>query len=138
MSCFWPDVSSVEGCKTAAHVGAVASFFIAGVTAGVPSTGAVGSGLNASFPDAAIFAFAGWRIWKLSRAWAVISLVLHILGLAFQSPISSTAEAIGAILMTIVLALALVSGIRGTFAYDRLSRNAKKRAQREQQSSVIC
>ena len=76
-------------------------------------------GLTAwSFVDAALFAFAGWRVWKLSRTWAVIGLVLYIAERIDRLAYTRTTPGV---VMAVIFTLALVSGVRGTFAHHRLT-----------------
>jgi hypothetical protein len=75
-----------------------------------------------AFLDAAVFGFAGWRIWKFSRVWSVIAFLLFVgeklLMLTVGTP------NVGGILIAIIIALALIGSIRGAFAYHRLSKPA--------------
>ena len=96
-------------------------FFIAGVTAIVAgvsvSLGKPVLGLDAwAFVDAGIFAIVGWRIWRLSRIRAVSALALFIIETVYaveSSPDVPAAEAY----LRVVLALALIGSVRGTFTY---------------------
>ncbi|MFI5114129.1 MAG: hypothetical protein ACHP7J_03215 [Terriglobales bacterium] len=71
--------------------------------------------------DAGLFAVVGWRIGRLSRAWAVIGISLYVLevltsigrqlvvgGLGFPIPI-----------MAILFVIVYLNAVRGTFAYHR-------------------
>ncbi len=125
MSKYWPDVSSVEGAKSAAQAGAGWCFFVAGVTAVVASisvfTKAPVLGIDAwAYLDAAVFGFAGWRIWKLSRTWSVIALLLFVAERALVLMDGSFRP--GAILLGIIISIALIGSVRGTFAYHRLAK----------------
>jgi hypothetical protein len=68
------------------------------------------------FIDGGIFAIAGWRIWRLSRIWAVLAFSIFIL----ESVYALAVHPLPAVfLIRGTLALVLISGVRGTFAYHR-------------------
>jgi cytochrome bd-type quinol oxidase subunit 1 len=73
-------------------------------------------GLSAwSLADASRFVVIGWRISKMSRAWAVIGIALYVL-----EAVSSLANRAGGIgVLTIVFILVYINALRGTFAYRR-------------------
>jgi hypothetical protein len=68
------------------------------------------------FIDGGIFAIAGWRIWRLSRIWAVLALTMFIL----ESVYALAVHPLPAVfLIRVTLTLVLINGARGTFAYRR-------------------
>jgi hypothetical protein len=66
--------------------------------------------------DAALFAIIAWRLWKNSRAWSVIGLILWTLELIDK--LRNATATFGVV--TILLFLAFVSAARGTFVLHRL------------------
>jgi hypothetical protein len=123
MAWYWPDVSTVESAESAAHLGAGVCFFVAGLTGLIAAISTFSGkpivGLTTwSFVDAALFAFAGWRVWKLSRTWAAIALVLYIAERIDRLAYTRTTSGV---VMAVIFTLALLSGVRGTFAHHRLT-----------------
>jgi hypothetical protein len=115
-------LTDLKESEEAAHQGAGVCFFIAGVTAIVAGVSVSLDkpvlGMDAwAFVDAGIFAIAGWRIWRLSRIWAVLALAIFIFETVYAVESSPNVSAGGAYVRA-VLALALVSSVRGTFAYQ--------------------
>ena len=121
MAWFWPTIED-EGSAQAATSSAVGvSGFIAAVTALLsilsiayrkPIGGIDGLGLV----DAAIFAVIAWRIHKMSRAWAIVGILMYLLEIGYKL-VTSPSGALG--ILTIVFILTYISAIRGTFAYRR-------------------
>jgi hypothetical protein len=69
-----------------------------------------------AFVDAGFFAIAGWRIWRLSRTWAVLALAMFIL----ESVYALAVHPLPAVfLIRVTLAMVLIGGVRGAFAYHR-------------------
>jgi hypothetical protein len=118
---YWPELTSPEDSEKAARGGAGVCFLVAGVTAMAAGASAwLGRpvlGMHAgAFVDAGIFAIAGWRIWRLSRTWAVLALAIFILETAYAVESSPAIPAAGAYLR-VILALVLTGSVRGTFAF---------------------
>ena len=121
MSWYWPRLTDLKESEEAAHQGAGACFFVASVTAIVAGVSVSLNkpvlGMSAwAFVDAGIFAIAGWRIWRLSRIWAVLALVLYIIEMVYVVE-SSPHVSSGAAFLRALLALAIFGSVRGTFAY---------------------
>lgn len=121
MKWYWPELTDPKGSEKAAHEGAGVCFLVAVVSAiiGVISVwlGKPVIGMDAGvFVDGGIFTIAGWRIWRLSRIWAVLALTMFIL----ESVYALTLHPLPAVfLIRVTLTLVLVSSVRGTFAYHR-------------------
>jgi hypothetical protein len=121
MKWYWPKLTGLKESEQASHQGAGVCFFIAGVTAIVAgvsiSLDKPVLGMDAwAFVDAGIFAIAGWRIWRLSRIWAILALAIFIIETVYAVESSPDVPAAGAYVRA-VLALALIGSVRGTFAY---------------------
>lgn len=121
---WWPDVSNKDGAEKGIMNAFGAAAFVAIVTAIValisiflhkPILGIDGLGLF----DATIFAAIAFGIYKKSRASAVAGLVVYIIERGYMTMAhgASTSAAV----MTVILTLAFVHGIRGTFAYRKFS-----------------
>jgi len=124
---WWPSVDDLEGAKEAAHQGAGAAVFVAAITAlfavlAIFDIRILPGFSPSSLVDAALFAIAAWRIFKLSRAWAVVGLLLFIFERAYALYYRG-ATATAGFIVGIILLLAFVHGVRGTFAYHRLKMN---------------
>ena len=127
MRWYWPELTDLQDSEKAAHQGAGVCFLVAGVTAIIAGTSALLGrpvlGMHPeAFIDAGLFAIAGWRIWRLSRIWAVLALAMFTLETVYAVESRSSMPASGAYLR-VVLALVLISGVRGTFAYHRFRSN---------------
>ncbi len=65
----------------------------------------------------ALFGVIAWRMWKNSRTWAVIGLVL--VGLELVDKVQKAASTFGVI--TILLLVAFINAVRGAFAFHKYS-----------------
>jgi len=117
---WWPKLTGLEEAEQAAHQSAGVCFTIAALTALLAGMSLwlrkPVLGIDSwAFTDAIIFAIAGWRVWRLSRTWAVLALVLYILERVYAFA-SSPAPFVGGFI-GVAFTLLLISGVRGTFAY---------------------
>ena len=124
---WWPNIEDQQGAKKAAHEGAGAAVFVMAVTLlfSVLAMFSVqilpGPKFSAwSLGDAGLFAIAAWRIYKMSRAWAVVGLLLFLYERVYAFYVRPTATA--GIIVGLIVLLAFVNGVRGTFAHHRLSK----------------
>jgi hypothetical protein len=121
---WWPPVTHREGAKQAAHEGAGAAVFVAAVTGLFSALAIFGVQILPGFSpsslvDAGLFAVVAWRVYRLSRAWAVVGLSLFVAEQAYgfyHRGITLTAG----LVVVIILLLGFIHGVRGTFAYRRL------------------
>jgi hypothetical protein len=115
----WPEISDEDSARNAAHVAGGWAFAVAGITtllAVISMAGAPIMGMSAwSLLDAVLFAVVGWRVWNGSRPWAVTGLVVYCLEIAMN--VIEHPPGVG--ILTIVVVLALVNGVRGTFALHK-------------------
>ena len=121
MKWYWPELTDLKESEKAAHEGAGVCFLVAGGSAiiGAMSVwlGKPVIGMDAGvFIDGGIFAIAGWRIWRLSRVWAVLALTMFILESVYALAIHPLPAVF---LIRVTLTLILISGVRGTFACRR-------------------
>jgi hypothetical protein len=122
---WWPSVETKSGAKEAAHQGAGAAVFVAAVTALFAVLAIFDIRILAGFSptalfDAAIFGVAAWRIYRMSRAWAVVGLVGFIFERAFAFYQHGFSAGAG-IVVGIFILLAFINGVRGTFAFHKLA-----------------
>jgi hypothetical protein len=120
MSWYWKQILDKETAQDATKAAVGISYFIAALTGLLAMLSLVYQkpifGLNAwSFVDAGLFVVIGWRIRKMSRAWAVVGIALYVLEAVFS--LANRAGGIG--VLTIVFILMYVNALRGTFAYPR-------------------
>jgi hypothetical protein len=71
-----------------------------------------------AFVDAALFGVIAWGIYWMSRVAAIAGLGLYILEQVASVATTDSKHGFGAI--TIIIILAFVNSVRGTFAYHRL------------------
>lgn len=127
-SSFFPAITDMESARKAGKQGAWAAFFGAGVTAVIATiaafrpqaTAAFGIGVWA-FLDAAVFLGLGVGIWRMSRTCAVLGLAFYALERIVMA-LDRPATAGKGIVLVVILVLAYVNGIRGTFAFHRFKK----------------
>jgi len=122
MKWYWPKLTSLKEAEQAAHEGAGACFVIAVFTAIVAGMSLWLDrpvlGMDAwAFADAMIFAIAAWRVWRLSRIWAVLALVIYVMGRVRAVEVTSGPVPPVGVFIIVVFTLVLISSVRGTFAY---------------------
>ena len=125
MNSWWPSTATAEEAKGAAHQGAGAAVFVASVTAlfsilAIFNIRILSDFSPASLIDAGLFAIVAWRIYRMSRVWAVIGLMGFIAERVYAIYTRGATAAAGWVVGMIIL-LAFVNGVRGTFAYRKLS-----------------
>jgi hypothetical protein len=120
---WWPDVSTLEGARSARMYGVWAALFSAVVTAAF-ATYSLMSGkvaldfIDASaFVDVAIFAAIAFGIYKGSRFAAVAGLVIFVGEKVYQWSVTGTASGV---FLAVALVYCYVVAIRGTYALRRL------------------
>jgi hypothetical protein len=127
-SSYWPDVSDQQKAEKAIGYGFGAAAFVACITGGLalvamylhkPILGIDGLGLV----DAVMFAAIGFGINKKSRAAAVIGLGLYAVERIYMMVQGSGDNSAGAV-ASVLFTLYFIHGVRGTFAYRRLSKQA--------------
>jgi hypothetical protein len=123
-SAWWPDVSDLQKAQKATRYGFWVAVIVATVTAisaslalylhtsilGVDATGLV---------DVVLFAAIAFGIDRKSRVAAVAGLVLYVTESAYMLAAGSRSSS--SLVLTAIFTLYLVHGVRGTFAYRKLS-----------------
>lgn len=121
-SAYWPDVSTIESAKTAARQGMWAAIVVAGFTvvfvllALGGADGLAGTVDETALIDAAVFALIAFGIYRFSRTAAVLGVVIFVVERIYLWSVIGVKAPIVAIIIT----LAFISSIRGTFAYHKL------------------
>ena len=118
----WPEIIDLESARAAARDARNAAIFVAVATVVFVLLSIMGTeflqplGLDAwGFVDAAIFLVVAWGIHRMSRTAAVAGLIIYI---AERLLIMLEAGSRG-IILTIILTLLFIHGVRGTFAFHR-------------------
>ncbi len=122
---FLPQIATLSDAQKVGRQGTWAACFVAGLTALV-AVAALSGILPPGFPisgwalvDAALFGVIAWGIYRMSRVAAVAGLVVYILERIYmQSALGAKAGA--GIVVTILIILAFINAVRGTFAYHRM------------------
>jgi len=119
----WPRISDKPSARKAVEGGVWACIFIVAVEAAIGAYSIVthqefGGHYDARvLVDGALFAIIGWRLWRNSRTWAVIGLILMVLEIVDK--LQNAVSTFGVI--TVFLFLAILNATRGTFALGRYS-----------------
>lgn len=121
---WWPSVETEASAKGTAHQGAGAAVFCAGVTALFSILAMFDIRILPGFSplslvDAGLFGFIAWRIYRMSRAWALVGLLGYVAERAYSIYLHGSTAGAGLIVGVIIL-LGFVNGVRGTFAYHSL------------------
>ena len=116
----WPEIIDEDSARDAAHKAGGWAGVVAGLTTLFAIISILGGvsvlGIRAwSLLDAALFAVVAWRVWAGSRAWAITGLSLYCLevlyGMVTHPP--------GIGVLTVIIVLALINGVRGTFGLHK-------------------
>jgi len=75
-----------------------------------------------SLVDAALFGVVAWRIWCGSRAFAVAGLSLYSLEVLYA--VGTRPPGVG--VLTVIIMLALINGVRGTFGLHKFEEIKKQ------------
>src|SRR6267378_4728350 len=109
-STWWPSVSDLEGAKKAAHEGAGAAVFVAAVTTLFSVLAIFDIRILPGFSpwslvDGGLFAIVAWRIYEMSRAWAVVGLLLFVGERAYAFYARGAATATTGIVVGVIILL---------------------------------
>jgi len=116
----WPEIIDEDSAREAAHRAGGWAAVVAGLTtilaviSMVSSVSLLGIG-PWSLVDAALFGVVAWRIWCGSRAFAVAGLSLYCLEVLYG--VVTHPPGVG--ILTIIILLALINGVRGTFGLHK-------------------
>jgi len=124
MAWYWPKIHDESSAEDAVKPAVGVSGFVAVVSGiiailsiyyGKPILGFTGW----SLVDALLFVLIAWRIARMSRAWAVVGLVMYLLEVIYNL---GTGKPGSLGVLTIVFILTYVGALRGTFSYHRFRR----------------
>jgi hypothetical protein len=123
----WPEIIDEDSARDAAHMAGGWAGVVAGLTTLFAVISMVGGVriLNVgplSLIDAALFAVVAWQTWRGSRAFAVTGLSLYSLEVLYG--IVTHPPGIG--VLTIIILLALINGVRGTFGLHKYEEMKKQ------------
>src|SRR2546423_15657217 len=126
MSLLWPKIHDYAAAKSAVRSGAIAAFFISGLSGALASLTLLLdhplSGVDErAFLDAGVFLLVGWGLRKGSRITAVFGLLLWLFEAAQRYVGRPGSTPTAGLVLTIFLSLYLATGVRGTFAMPRLA-----------------
>ena len=119
----WPEISDKASARKAVKEGFWGAIFVVACDVAIAiytlSVGAKFAGHYDAWVlvDAALFAIIAWRIWRNSRAWAVVGLILMLLEI--EDKLRNASSTFG--LVTVLLLLAFVNAVRGAFAFHKYS-----------------
>jgi hypothetical protein len=115
MAWYWPKIQDETSAEAAVKPAVGVSAFVAAVS-GLIAVLSIAYrkpilGINGwSLVDALLFVVIAWRIGKMSRAWAVVGLLMYLVEVG-------SSGALG--VLTIIFILTYINAIRGAFAYHR-------------------
>jgi hypothetical protein len=115
----WPEIMDEDSALDASHKAGWWAGVVGGLTglvaviSLVAGTAVMGIGPAALF-DAALFGIVAWRVWNGSRPWAVAGLALYLFEIGWNL---THHHGIG--ILTVIIILGLVNGVRGTFALHK-------------------
>jgi hypothetical protein len=132
----WPEIVDEDSARSAAHYAGGWAAAVAGFTAVLALISMASSSTSlkigpSALLDAALFGVVAWRVWCGSRAWAVAGLTLYCLEIAYN--VATNPPGVG--ILTIIVVLALINGVRGTFTLHKYT--AERRLQELNAAQVM-
>lgn len=123
----WPEIVDEDSARDAAHRAGGWAAVVAGLTGLLAIVSMVGGvslmGIRPlSLIDAALFAIVAWQTWGGSRAFAVAGLSLYSVGVLY----GIVTHPPGVSILTIIIMLALINGVRGTFGLHKFEEMKKQ------------
>jgi hypothetical protein len=123
----WPEIIDEDSARDAAHLAGGWAGVVAGITALFSIISMVGGGsifgiTPWSLIDAGLFAVVAWQTWRGSRTFAVAGLGLYGLGVLYR--VVTHPPGIG--ILTVIIMLALINGVRGTFGLQKFIEQRKQ------------
>jgi hypothetical protein len=121
---FWPDVSDLDGAKDAAKYGEWCAYIIAAFTTLAATalfySGHIRSAAWLTFGEGLLFLLFGLGISKYYRSAAVLAFVVYFADKLYL--FVKIGSILSAGVLGVIFLLGLFNGIRGVFAYHKLSR----------------
>jgi hypothetical protein len=129
-SWYWPDVSDIDGARDATRYGMWCAILVAGVTALLSLLAFSGTRIMGVTPvsliDAAIFAAIAFGLSRYSRFAAVAGFTLYLIEKIYAFVVTGSVLGVG--VLGIVILFGFLNGMRGAFAYQKLSAAASQPA----------
>jgi hypothetical protein len=125
MSSWWADITDSASAKGAALNGVVAAAIFSTFTTIAAivsmSLGHSVMGIDAAgLVDAALFGVVAWRIYRMSRPWAVVGLCLYLFEIGFKLFHGGLQS--GGVFVALFMTTAFVNGIRGVFKFHEYAK----------------
>ena len=123
----WPEIIDEDSARSAAHLAGGWAGVVAGLTTllaviSIVSGGNI-MGIGASaLVDAALFGVVAWRVWCGSRWFAIGGLSLYVLEVLYN--VVKHPPGVG--ILTVIIMLALINGVRGTFGLHKFEEMKKQ------------
>lgn len=121
-SWFWPDVSDLDGARSACRLGMWCATLVAGFTALVSILALFGTRILGASPyslvDAALFAAIAFGLSRFSRFAAVAGFLLYLAEKILL--LMTTGSILGVGALGIVFLIGFLNAVRGAFAYHKL------------------
>ena len=126
MSWYWNEIGDKDSAKCATTTAVRISYLFAVVAVLIAILSLAYHepiyGMNGGWAllDAGLFAVIGWRISRLSRAWAVVGLCFYLL--EWLTSIGTRAFTVGDVprgIVAITFLTVYINALRGTFAYHK-------------------
>jgi len=123
---YWPTLETTIDAVKASDGAFWASIFVASVTTifatiALYTKTSIATIDPSAYIDAALFLFIAWRIRRRSRTFAVVGLVLFVVEKVFLF-ISAPQASAPSIIMSVLILLLFINGVRGNFALHRIAK----------------
>jgi hypothetical protein len=136
---FWPDVSDLDGAHDATRYGMWCAILVSGVTVLFVMLWFLGLKLPLAAPsallDAMLFAIIAYGLYKHSRIAAVAGFTLFLIERIYAYMMTGSILGVG--VLGIIMLFGFFNGIRGAFAYQKLSAAAASQSVAAATSSAI-
>jgi len=122
----WPEIADAPSARAAARLAWQTAFAVAGFTAFAATVEIFRLFLGidpAALLDAALIGVVAWRIQRMSRAWAVVGLVIWLYNMVARfTTLAAEGRPLAFGLLGVFILVAFINGVRGTFAFHRSTR----------------
>jgi hypothetical protein len=123
----WPEIIDEDSARDAAHMAGGWAGVVAGITTLLAVVSIAGGvrfmGIGASaLVDSALFGVVAWRVWCGSREFAIGGLSLYALEVLYN--VVKHPPGVG--ILTVIIMLALINGVRGTFGLHKFEELKKQ------------
>lgn len=128
-SSYWPAITDGKTARDATMQGVGAAVFVASVTGLISILSIVLKhpvlGIDAlGLVDAGLFAVIAWRIFRMSRSWALVGLLLYVGEAATR--VKNGFVSIPGLFVVFILIAGFSNGVGGVFGFHRFEKSAVK------------